>query len=66
MNKQTQNLKGLEAAYLAVYNRPLMDRVSTLVKDYGDRVDLVHCELNPENPVPCFWKVSELAEQYAL
>jgi hypothetical protein len=64
MNKDDQNIKGLEAAYQAVYKRPLFDRVSELCAEYADRVDDISTELNPRNSVPCFWKISELAEYY--
>ena len=67
MNKDDQNLEGLEVAYLTVYNRMLCTRVAELVEDYGiNRVDQVCCELNPGNSVPCFWKVSELAQHYGM
>lgn len=65
MNKDDQNINGLAAAYSAVYHRPIKYRVKELIRRYGfDKVDGVCTELNPGNSVPCFWKVSELAEHY--
>jgi len=64
-NTHDQSIVGLEAAYLAVYNRTLSIRVSELVVQYGiDKVDSVCTELNENNSVPCHWKVSELSKHY--
>ena len=65
MNKDDQSIKGLSAAYSAVYNRPLKYRVKGLLREYGaDRLDSICTELNPDNDVPCFWLLSEIAEHY--
>ena len=64
MNKDDQNIIGLEAAYKAVYHRELKTRVNELIAEYGDSVDNLHSELNPNNSVPCHWKISELANHY--
>ena len=66
MTSDDQEIKGLEAAYAAVFNRGLKNRVAELFYEYGQRVDAICCELNPDNAVPCFWKVSELAVHYGL
>ena len=60
-----QNIQGLEAAYQAVYNRTLYSRVFELAANYPDNIDGVCTELNPDNPVPCHWKLSELVAHYA-
>ena len=61
-----QSITGLEAAYEAVFNRPLRDRVAELAAKYPDNLDNVCTELNPDGVVPCFWALSELAEHYAI
>ena len=68
MNKEDQNLNGLEAAYQAVYSRHLIDRVTELFTEYGymDDIDKLCTELNPDNSVPCHWTLSELAVHYGL
>ena len=60
-----QNIQGLEAAYKAVFNRSLEGRVQELVSNYSD-LDAICTELNPDNAVPCFWKLSELASHYGF
>ena len=64
MNKETQSIAGLEAAYFAVYHRTLESRVIELVKKYSNRIDAICTELNPDNTVPCFWSLSELHNHY--
>ena len=65
MNYTDQSIKGLEAAYLACYRQPLKQRVAELCRGYPDP-DRIHSELNPDNSVPCFWKVTELAWHYGI
>ena len=61
-----QNIDGLEAAYKAVYRRELGERVAELTRKYEpDSWPGLCTELNPNNAVPCFWSLAELAEHYA-
>ena len=64
--KTNQSIIGLEAAYLAVFDRPLRDRVIELVDSYTSRIDATCTELNPDGVVPCMFKLSELAEHYKV
>ena len=66
MTKTNQSIEGLEAAYQAVYGRHLVDRVQELVTAYSSRIDATCTELNPDNTVPCFWKLSDLAKHYKI
>ena len=75
MDKTNQSITGLEAAYHAVYNRHLVDRIQEVVTSYkcyrvilcdSRRIDATCTELNPGNSVPCFWKLSELAAHYNI
>ena len=60
-----QNIKGLEAAYKAVYGRELRERVAELTDKYPPASwDRLCTELNPNNPVPCHWTLTELATHY--
>ena len=60
-----QNIKGLEAAYLAVYGRPLKERVQELATNYSEAQLIALCsELNSGNSVPCFWTLPELVAHY--
>lgn len=63
--KTDQNINGLEAAYLAVYHRPLADRIAQLAADYNHtQLENLCSELNPDNSVPCFWTLPELVAHY--
>ena len=63
--KADQSIKGLEAAYRAVYHRSLKERVLELYYDYSeDQLPALCTELNPDNSVPCFWTLPELVSYY--
>ena len=67
MTSENQNINGLAAAYYCVFGLTLRERVLALVDSYGrdpHKLDHVCTELNPDNPVPCFWSLSELATYY--
>ncbi len=66
MNKDNQEIRGLEAAYVAVFQKPLRDRIMAIWAEYSymENIDNLCCELNPGGAVPCFWKISELVAHY--
>ena len=67
MTKDDQNIKGLEAAYVAVFNKTLRSRLIELLDEYGiDKLQYLCCELNPQGAVPCFWTIDELVQHYRL
>jgi hypothetical protein len=67
MTSDDQSLTGLKAAYAAVYHRSLAGRVQELVTAYGlEKVNDVCTELNPDNSVPCHWKITELATVFEI
>lgn len=66
-DRTSQDIRGLEAAYLQIYNRPLGERVAELAASYSEHQYATVCtELNPGNPVPCFWTLPELIKHYKL
>jgi RNAse (barnase) inhibitor barstar len=61
-----QSINGLEAAYYAVFNRTLRDRIVELADSYGTDKDSLWTELTPDGAVPCFYSIKQLADHYQI